>query len=170
MNLYTFTNFQQPQPQLQGAPRIIPAGAILGSGSNYLYTDSSGYQLIDVINGFQWTTTPKTGRQEVPAIFLKEKRLKTNSMIAQAIYYGLALGNVGSGAIAGLQNLPRELQQIVTGSLGAFAGFRLGAPVGNYLGSFFSTIWVTMGNSYLILREQLMSVLPVLLVRRYFSG
>jgi len=137
MNLYTFTNFSQPQPQLQGAPRIIPAGPILGSGSNYLYTDNVGYQLIDVVNGFQWTTTPKTGRQEVPSIYLKEKRLKTNSMIAQAIYYGLALGNVASGAIAGLQNLPRELQIIITGALGTLGGARLGGYGGQFIGQLF---------------------------------
>jgi len=137
MNLYTFTNFSQPQPQLQGAPRIIPAGPILGSGSNYLYTDSSGYQLVDVVNGFQWTTTPRTGRQEVPVIFLKEKRLKTNSMIAQAIYYGLALGNVASGAIAGLQNLPPELQRIITGALGALGGARIGQFGGQFIGQLF---------------------------------
>ena len=76
MNLYTFRNFSEPFPQLQGAHRVVPVGPIAGNGANYLSQDSPGYQMVDVINEFEWTTTPKTGRQEVPAIFLKEKRLK----------------------------------------------------------------------------------------------
>jgi hypothetical protein len=41
---------------------------------------------VDVINTFHWTHTPLTKRQEVPYIYLSEKRLKTNALIAQAAY------------------------------------------------------------------------------------
>lgn len=139
MNLYTFKNFSEPFPQLQGAPRIVPVGPVAGPGANYLASDSPGYQLVDIINEFQWTTTPKSGRQEVPAIFLKEKRLKTNAMIAQGIYYSLALGNVTAGALAGLSNLPPAVQNALLGAVagvGAFkAGQFLGTGVQNIAGS-----------------------------------
>lgn len=124
-NLYTFRNFSEPFPQLNGAPRAIPAGPIGGPGANYLSTDSPGYQLIDVVNEFQWTTTPKTGRQDVPAIFLKEKRLKTNAMIAQGIYYGLALSSVLGGSLGGLSNMPASVQRNILGAVGAFGAYKV---------------------------------------------
>lgn len=126
MSLYAFTNFEQPFPRLQGAPRLVPTGAVGGSGSNFLSQDSPGYSLIDVINDFQWTTSPKSGRQEVPALFLKEKRLKTNAMMAQVAYYGLALGNVIAGSIAGFNNLPKNLQPLITGAVGGLVGNKFG--------------------------------------------
>jgi len=126
MSLYAFTNFEQPFPRLQGAPRLVPAGAVGGSGSNFLSQDSPGYSLIDVINDFQWTTSPKSGRQEVPALFLKEKRLKTNAMMAQVAYYGLALGNVIAGSIAGFNNFPKNLQPLITGAVGGLVGNKFG--------------------------------------------
>lgn len=125
-NLYTFTNFQQPFPRLQGAPRMVPVGSISGPGGGFLGQDSPGYSLIDVINDFQWTTTPKGGRQEVPALFLKEKRLKTNAMMAQVAYYGLALGNVIAGSIAGFNNLPENLKPLIEGVVGGFVGNKFG--------------------------------------------
>lgn len=125
-NLYTFTNFQQPFPRLQGAPRAVPVGSISGPGGGFLGQDSPGYSLIDVINDFQWTTTPKSGRQEVPALFLKEKRLKTNAMMAQVAYYGLALGNVIAGSIAGFDNLPENLKPLVQGAIGGLVGNKFG--------------------------------------------
>ena len=129
MNLYTFRNFSEPFPQLQGAPRVVPVGPIAGNGANYLSQDSPGYQMVDVINEFEWTTTPKTGRQEVPAIFLKEKRLKTNAMIAQGIYYSLAIGNIAAGSAAGLRGLPQEFQRAALGALVGLGAFKAGQLV-----------------------------------------
>ena len=122
MNLYTFESFSQPNPMLNGAPRLMPAGMISGQGANYIAKDSASYGLIDVINKFQWTTSPKSSRQEVPNILLKEKRLKNNALYAQVAYYGLALGGVMAGGLGGLTSLNetfRPFAQALVGGFGA---------------------------------------------------
>jgi len=121
-NLYKFKNFSE---RLNGAPRLEPVGGVrydLTNSKNYLASDSPGYSMIDVINEFQWTTTPKVGRQEVPLVYLKEKRLVTNALIAQAIYYGFALAGVAGGAVAGFNALPNNVRTAALGIAGAFAG------------------------------------------------
>lgn len=120
MNLYNFENFKEPNPKLQGAPRLVPAGVISGQGANFIAKDSASYGMIDVINNFQWTTSPKSSRQEVPAILLKEKRLKNNSLYAQVAYYGLALGGVISGGVGGLASLNETFRPFAQAVLGGF--------------------------------------------------
>ena len=128
--LFQFYNFgadpSNGGPRLNGAPRLAPAG---GSGG-FISKDSPGYSLIDVVNDFQWTTTPPKGRREVPAIYLKEKRLVTNALIAQAAYYSLALGGIAGGAVAGFANLPPVVQSTILTALGAFGGRAVGSLVG----------------------------------------
>lgn len=55
--------------------------------------------LVDVINGFYWTHTPLDKREEVPVLYLSEKRLMTNALVAQAFY---SAATVGVGASDGL--------------------------------------------------------------------
>ena len=137
--LYQYQNFgigtgETYRPRLNGAPKLVPAGgtnAAAGNSSNYIQNDNPGYSLIDVINKFQWTTTPPTGRQEVPAIYLKEKRLVTNALVAQAIYYGLAVAAVGGGGVAGFNALPNNIQSVVLGAAGVFAGKQIGGVLGS---------------------------------------
>jgi len=105
-----------------GAPKMVPSGGGLSNSlsKNFLKNDSitggSG-GLIDVVNGFYWTNSQLSSRQDIPAIMLKEKRLKTNSLIAQLAYYtaiasekggqaggrisNFLSGSAGSGAIGG---------------------------------------------------------------------
>ena len=147
MQLYQYQNFGANSSsgsygaRLNGAPRLVPVGP---NGGGYIQSESAGYSLIDVINKFQWTTTPQLGRQEVPAIYLKEKRLVTNALVAQSIYYGLALTGTAAGGVAGFNALPRNLQQAALAFTGAFAGKQIGNAVGsianslgNAAGSFF---------------------------------
>lgn len=140
-NLYQFKNFGQQtgaaQNRLNGAPRLAPAGGFnyaASNSKNYIGGQSAGYSLIDVINEFQWTSTPKVGRQEVPAIYLKEKRLVTNALIAQAIYYGLALAPILGGGVAGFNALPNNLKSVLLGVGGAFLGGQVGSAIGNLVG------------------------------------
>jgi hypothetical protein len=101
---------------------MVPSGGGLSNSlsKNFLKNDSitggSG-GLIDVVNGFYWTNSQLSSRQDIPAIMLKEKRLKTNSLIAQLAYYtaiasekggqaggrisNFLSGSAGSGAIGG---------------------------------------------------------------------
>ena len=120
MNLYSFETFSEPNSRLYGAPRLVPVGSITGPGANNIARDSSSYGLIDVINNFQWTASPKSSRQEIPAILLKEKRLKNNALYAQVAYYGLALGGVIGGAAGGLATLGDAIRPFATSVVGAF--------------------------------------------------
>jgi hypothetical protein len=100
-NLYSFDSQKCTKP---GAPRAVPSNAFkLSTNSNdFIFKDSLlGFQpgMIDVVNNFQWTTSPpgSDSRQEVPKIELREKRLRTNSIIAAAAYYlTSAAGSAGT--------------------------------------------------------------------------
>lgn len=138
MNLYSFENNASGIAD-QGAPRLIPAGSITGSGGGFLAKDSTSFKKIDVINDFQWTTSPKTSREkDVPKIILKEKRLKNNALYAQVAYYSMALGQAGYGALGNIAALPDGIgKSLVTGVVGAFAGGKLaelGQQIANFTG------------------------------------
>lgn len=145
MILYDFETTPAPQSQpnkfYSGAPRLVPPGAgggnfnnITGglfSGSNNFIAQQTGVgSTIDVIYDFQWTTTPKSGRYEVPEIQLREKRLKTNALIAQALYYtGTVAGALQSG-INAFGNLTQGQAQALGFATGASAGGKFGAALG----------------------------------------
>lgn len=61
--------------------------------------DRTSEQRVDVVSNFKWTNSPggQASREEVPSIYLTERRLLTNALIAQLKY---SLGGVGSGAAA----------------------------------------------------------------------
>ena len=58
---------------------------VLESNPPVLKPPGGSSQIIDVVNDFYWTYSKKgtPNRLEVPAIYLREKRLKTNSLISQ---------------------------------------------------------------------------------------
>lgn len=109
---------------------------------------------VDVINGFYWTHTPLTKREEVPFISLSEKRLKTNALIAQAAYNSMTIGlfdktgliqRAGRSVDAAtqgkiseqLQKIQNFLQSGPTGSTIDKLGATIGAAkekFGNFLG------------------------------------
>ena len=91
MNLYRFETDKCSNP---GAPKIAPvsSAAVSKNSSNYILRDSIlnlSPGIIDVINNFPWTSSPPgpRSRQEVPRVELREKRLRTNSVVAAAAYY-----------------------------------------------------------------------------------
>lgn len=90
-DLYSFTKLNCDNP---GAPKLVPASSSYFSqnGQGYINLDAllmfqSG--LIDVVNNFQWSNSPPNlaARIEVPAITLREKKLRTNAIISAAFYY-----------------------------------------------------------------------------------
>jgi len=145
MILYDFETTPAPQSQpnkfYSGAPRLVPAGTGAGnfnnitgglfSGSNNFIAQQTGTgSTIDVVYDFQWTTTPKSGRYEVPEIQLREKRLKTNALIAQALYYsGTVAGALQSG-ITAFSNLTQSQAQAFGFATGAAAGAGFGGNLG----------------------------------------
>ena len=128
-NLYQFdstTDCSSPK----GAPKLIPATSSgfqtlvgLALSQNYISNDSIGAYIngqIDVVNDFQWTSSPLASRQDIPAIELKEKRLKTNSLIAQLAYYSLIASGKGGELFGRLANLVGSLGGGTGGALGGF--------------------------------------------------
>jgi len=104
MNLYRFETDKCSNP---GAPKLAPVSSttVSKNSNNYIQKDSilnftSG--VVDVVNNFAWTTSPPgiRSRQEVPRVELREKRLRTNSIIAAAAYYLMSasssLGTIGA--------------------------------------------------------------------------
>ena len=115
-NLYQVLN--RTGERTSAAPTLLPVGASPG----HIAQDSQSLSLINVVNDFQWTTTKLTGRQGVPCIYLREKRLKTNALVSQSIYYSLAMSGTAGGALGGFQNLPRLAQTVIGGAAGFAAG------------------------------------------------
>ena len=51
--------------------------------TNTVYSNLKTYaDDINVVTDFPWTKSPKSSRQDVPRLVLKEKRIKTNSTIS----------------------------------------------------------------------------------------
>lgn len=80
-------------------------GGGIGSGS-----------IVDVVNDFYWTYSKlQQARQEVPKIYLKELRLKTNALVSQLKYsYGVTADTINGV----LQALPPELAATASGLFG----------------------------------------------------
>ena len=128
-NLYSFSKLNCDNP---GAPKLVPAATSYFSqnGQGFINLDALlmfHSCLIDVVNNFQWTNSPPNvaARLEVPAITLREKKLRTNAIIAAAFYY-LASASSSLGTLAARINtlLPSDLKDVL-GKLGAGA---LGSP------------------------------------------
>ena len=123
-NLYTFSSLNCTDA---GAPKATPSSysGIAQNGNGFIGRDSLSYLspgIINVVNDFQWTTSPQgaTGRQEVPRIELREKRLKTNAIIAAAAYYLMS----ASGTIGALGS---RVQSVLS-------GYRWGPQIWNLFG------------------------------------
>lgn len=61
-------------------------------GAQYLV--ASNENLIDVVNDYRWTISPKTSRGDAPYVHLIEKRVTNNILLQQAIYNVRALAEV----------------------------------------------------------------------------
>ena len=47
---------------------------------------NGGNMLVDVVNNYEWTTTPKSGRDTAPYIIMREMQPKTGAELQRAIY------------------------------------------------------------------------------------
>jgi len=127
-NLYTFRDNKDLK---YGAPRLVPikGGASTGS-ANLIGANSDSFKLYDVIQDFQWTTSPKNSRVDVPELFLKEKRLIASTYIAQAAYYTYALQGAGYDAKQFLEAFKQRFSpstyELFNRTLGAFITSRFG--------------------------------------------
>ena len=136
--LYSFKDFPDVK---SGAPRLTPvAGGSSNGGANLIGMNADSFSLYDIINDFNWTTSPKSSMVDVPEIFLKEKRLISSTYVAQAAYYGLALQGASRDAQAFIKNFTEKFGQgagtVLNSTLGAalaynFGGKQLGEAAGN---------------------------------------
>jgi hypothetical protein len=141
--LYSFKDFSDVK---YGAPRLVPeGGGSSNGGANLIGLNADSFNLYDVINDFQWTTSPKTSKVDVPEIFLKEKRLLSSTYVAQAAYYTYALQGAGADAKQFIDNFGKKFGsaagQLLDRTLGAafaynFGGKQLGEVAGAGAGFF----------------------------------
>lgn len=86
-----------------------------------LQTGTGGGDIVNVLNGFLWTNSKKrsgdTGRDQAPYVKLKERRLKVNSLVAQAIYSAGAATDAGFD-IARLFGLQSSTNPVDLASIG----------------------------------------------------
>lgn len=77
---------------------------------------------IDVVNDFQWTISPKTSREDVPVVYLTEKRLIANSNISNIANSIFATVETG-------KNLANSIGNTLSNPLNAAASTSVGARV-----------------------------------------
>ena len=61
-----------------------------GDGRIYSKNNKAATDPIDIVTDFPWTKSPKSSRTDVPVAYIKEKRLLTNSTLANFFYSVLA--------------------------------------------------------------------------------
>lgn len=99
-DLYSFTfDENRVLPILtRGSANTIDPFSYTGDGTIYSKINDQSHDPIDIISDFPWTKSPKTSRTDVPAVYIKEKRLLTNSTLANFFYSILAGADViGTG-------------------------------------------------------------------------
>ncbi len=103
--------------------------------------------LVDIINQYYWTHTPLEKREEVPVLFLSEKRLLTNALVAQAFYSAATIGaGTGDGILARAISIGQNVGQNLVGSfLNTETVQRLQSSLGEGLQNFFSQLGGTIG-------------------------
>jgi len=91
-DLYSFTfDDNEVLPILaRGSFNTIDTFDYTGDGRIYSKNNNVATDPIDIVNDFPWTKSPKTSRSDVPAAYVKEKRLLTNSTLANFFYSVLA--------------------------------------------------------------------------------
>jgi hypothetical protein len=154
-NLYNFdpsANCSSPK----GSPRLVPPTnstfrSFANQSQNFINNDSVSSYIngqVDVVNDFHWTSSPLASRQDIPAIELKEKRLKTNSLIAQLAYYSLIASGKGGEVLGRLSNLFGS-SGIGSGALGGFLSSTIGRTLAGAGQSLLGAI-SNFGNSGLV--------------------
>lgn len=140
MNLYRFETNKCSNP---GAPKIAPnVTSAFNNSNNFILRDSLQNLFqgkIDVVNNFQWTTSPPgpRSRQEVPRIEMREKRLRTNSVIAAAAYYLMTAGSTLGTLGARLNTFDIPGKEALFDLIGDIGSANTTQSVGQALGSFF---------------------------------
>jgi len=117
------------EPPLLVSPQNTPMGSGIGQSTA---TPLGG--VVDVVKEFYWTSSKlNAARQEVPRIFLLEKKLKANALISQLKYsFGVTRDNV-KGIVNNLpDNLSQPIQKWASKTVNAAANTETGQAVSDY--------------------------------------
>ena len=108
-DLYSFTfDDNKILPILtRGTANTVDPFSYTGDGRIYSKINNSATDPIDVVNDFPWTKSPKSSRQDMPSAYIKEKRLLTNSTLANFFY----------GILAGAEVLETGAERIKSGNI-----------------------------------------------------
>jgi hypothetical protein len=114
------------QSQVPGAQQVdLPELVYMPSATDSVNTSPRGIaaaataqasttSFLDVVNNFYWTYSKPESREEVPTIFLKEKKLLTNALISQLKY---SLGAASSSAQAAAQTIGSTVVNAANGTV-----------------------------------------------------
>jgi hypothetical protein len=91
---FTFDNNKILPILTRGEANTIDPFSYTGDGRIYSKINNQSTDPIDVVGDFPWTKSPKSSREDVPAVYIKEKRLLTNSTLANFFYSVLAGADV----------------------------------------------------------------------------
>lgn len=87
MSLFTFKPFDKNKTDDEGNP--------ITDGRADLITSNAKDKTVNVVTDYAWTINPKTAREDVPYIYLIERKLTNNVMVQQLLY------NIRAGAEIG---------------------------------------------------------------------
>ena len=74
---------------------------ISDTNKSRVYTPSSGgTQIIDVLNDYPWTLSPRSAREDVPCVRLKEYQQTTGQLIAAIVYYSRVANNLNNDIVS----------------------------------------------------------------------
>ena len=155
-NLWQFTFKRTPSPdatRLADPQYTLPTlTAPKGTpGGDYNLTGTGGGTIINVRDGYLWTNSkPRTagkGREEAPYVVMTERRVKANSMVAQALYsvgaitdsiasVGAKFGLLSNGATKSANIAGNEIANIFQKAAGALGNLGLGTINSQSLQSF----------------------------------
>lgn len=94
--------------------------------TNTVYSNLKTYaDDINVVTDFPWTKSPKSSRQDVPRLVLKEKRIKTNSTISNFAYSVNTITDIaksGGKIASAFGNKLGNSENVITQTTGAAVG------------------------------------------------
>ena len=95
-DIYSFTfDDKKILPILtRGSANKLDSFSYTGDGIIYGKINNAATDPIDIVNDFPWTKSPKSSRGDTPTAYIKEKRLLTNSTLANFFYSVLAGADV----------------------------------------------------------------------------
>lgn len=92
-------SFNVALPELKYVPTATNNSVLSLRGIAAATSPTTAY--LDVVRNFYWTYSKPESREEVPTIYLKEKKLKTNALISQ-LKYSLGFAGINVEEAAGI--------------------------------------------------------------------